>query len=353
MADRLAIAPADEALTFARAEIDGRHRLILVSAYENGGVSGVDLTAALEPAMDDPIDAYAAHGYDGLAAFASAGGEQVSVPLAQLALPVRLAGLHIATGTNFPEHAQESTVKDGPFLFPKDVQPTPFDAAVSAGGGLLDYEAELCFVTLADVDLETAPERAGLLLCNDYTDRARLMRHVDPRDITSGKGFTTGKSAPGFLPVGNLFVIPRDLRAFAASVELRLYRNGEIRQSARQSEAIWDFDEVLRQTRGRKATLWAHEGREVGLPIESGRIPARTGILGGTPEGTIFQGVKPATMMRGFLDWIAGGWSRPPTHWVIERYVAQATAARRYLQPGERVRIAVERLGEIDNRIVD
>ena len=340
------IAPVAEALTFARAEGGDGPSLILVSSYVNGTVSGIDVTEAL--GTDDPVDAYRSHGYDVLAALT---GAIVSVPVAELSLPARLTASHIAVGTNFPEHAEEATVTDGPFLFPKEVVPTRFNAEIPAGDALLDYEVELCFVVLEAIDPDAPPARAGLMLCNDVTDRAALMRHVDPNDVTSGKGFTTGKSAPGFLPVGNLFVIPRDLRAFAAAVELRLYRNGELKQSARQSEAIWDFDELLRQTKARESTIWAYDGRMVGLPLVDGRVPARTALLAGTPDGTIFKGIDKSAMALGAWDWIAGGWDQPVTAHVVERQIAKERAAKRYLQPGERVRIAVGFLGEIDSTI--
>ncbi|HEY4344303.1 MAG TPA: fumarylacetoacetate hydrolase family protein [Parvibaculum sp.] len=352
MEKSIAIAPVREALTFARIEERDGHRLVLVSKYENDEVTGVDVTAHLGMGIDDPIGAYASYGYDVLAAL-SLSRETVSLPVSNLALPVDLTASHIATGTNFPEHGKESSVTDGPFLFPKEVRPTAFNAQVSAGGGLLDYEAELCFVALSDIAVDETPEKVGLLLCNDYTDRAKLMRHIDPRDVTSGKGFTTGKSAPGFLPVGNLFVIPRDLRAFAAAIQLRLYRNAALKQSARQSEAIWDFDEVLRQARSRRATAWDYEGRHVSLPLKNGCVPIRTGFLGGTPDGTIFRGVNKSAMLLGVLEWLAGGWNRPLLHRIIERHIAQELSRKCYLQPGDRVHIAVDYLGEIDSLIVE
>ena len=352
MKKSIAISHVREALTFARIENGDRHRLILVSQYEGGEVTGVDVTELLGADMDDPIDAYAAHGYDFLAALALS-LETVTHPVSNLVLPVRLNASHIATGTNFPEHGREASVTDGPFLFPKEVRPTAFNVPVSAGDSLLDYEAELCFVALDDMALDTPPERAGLLLCNDYTDRARLMRHIDPRDVTSGTGFTTGKSAAGFLPVGNLFVIPRDMRAFAAAVELRLRRNGDLKQSARQSDAIWDFDEILRRTKARAGAVWDFEGRSVRLPLADEAIPARTGLLGGTPDGTIFRGVNRSAMLLGLWDWLGCGRRGPLTRKVIERHIAQERRTKRYLQPGERVHIAVDHLGEIDTLIVD
>ncbi|MEQ8268627.1 MAG: fumarylacetoacetate hydrolase family protein [Parvibaculum sp.] len=348
------IAPVAEALTFARVEEDGHHRLLLVSSYEKGVVTGVDVTAAAGAA--DPIDAYGRHGYEALAALAAGTSERL--PVARLGLPADLTASHIAVGTNFPEHAKEATVTEGPFLFPKEVVPTAFDADVPAGEALLDYEVELCFVALAPVDLNgkldgRAPERMGLMLCNDVTDRAALMRNVDPADVTSGKGFTTGKSAPGFLPVGNLFVIPRELRPFAEAVELRLWRNGELKQSATQSEAIWDFDELLRQTKAREGTAWEFQGRQVSLPAKGGTTPARTAILAGTPDGTVFRGVNKSAMALGLWDFVAGGWDKPLTAHVVERHIAQEKASGAYLKPGERVQIAVRYLGEIDSLIAE
>lgn len=334
------IAPRDTALTFARTR---DRRLVLVSSYAGGRVNGIELDG------DDPITAYGTHGYDALA---SMDGREVTVPLAELGLPVELAASHIAVGTNFPAHAEEATVEDGPFLFPKEVEPTPFDAPVAMGDALLDYEVELCFVALEDFDVTAPPERTGLILCNDVTDRAKLMRHIDPRDVTSGKGFTTGKSAPGYMPVGNLFVIPRHMRAFAGAVELRLWRDARLVQSARQSLAIWDFDEMLRQSAARADVTWDYEGRQVSLPVRDGKVPARTGVLGGTPDGTVFKGIDRAAMLRGALDWLAGGWSKPVPHWVVERQIALSQRARSYLQPGERMRIHVEGMGELDNPVI-
>ena len=108
------IAPAGAALTFARAGDGDGARLILVSVYADGKVSGIDVTAAA--GSDDPITAYGTHGYDGLAALS---GAPIEVALADLTLPARLGASHVAAGTNFPEHGKEATVTDGPFLFPK------------------------------------------------------------------------------------------------------------------------------------------------------------------------------------------------------------------------------------------
>jgi len=349
----VAIAPLDEALTFARVGTVEQPRVIAVTEYAGGAVSGIDLSTLLGRPVGDPIEVVEREGWESLrgriaAAPASAA---VRVPVGELIIPVDLGDHHVAAGTNYPEHAGEAEVEDGPFLFAKLVEPTGPRAPVAAGEALLDYEVELAFVPFAPI-IEGAPlPTIGLVLSNDYTDRATLLRHVDPWNPTSGKGFTTGKSAPGFLPIGDLFVVPRDLRAFAAALELRLWVNGGPRQQARVAEQIWDVDRLLAETWARRDVTWEHRGEQISLLAPNGTIPARSLILSGTPGGTVFQGVGWGTRLRGLRGWVSGGWSQPLTDAVMETYIRDARAAKRYLQPGDRVTIRVERMGVIDNPI--
>jgi 2-keto-4-pentenoate hydratase/2-oxohepta-3-ene-1,7-dioic acid hydratase in catechol pathway len=192
----------------------------------------------------------------------------------------------------------------------------------------------------------------GIVLCNDYTDRATLLRHVDPWDPASGIGFTTGKSFPGYLPVGDLFVVPRDFRRFGADLELRLWVNGELRQRAYVREHVWDVDEIVAQTRARRDTSWEHHGTRVALPGADEPVPERTLIMAGTPAGTVFRGIGLGTRLTGAATWLFGGWSQPIARQVIETYIRDAHASRGYLQPGDRVVIHVDRLGIIANDIV-
>ncbi len=350
----IAIAPLEEALTFARIQADGGIQLLAVSKAENNEVTAVNLTKELGPEYTDPIAAFNGFGYDALqariaAAFAHA---SATVPLESLILPVDLTSAHVAAGTNFAEHAEESEVEDGPFLFAKLVEPTPFRAPVSAGDALLDYEVEVAFVTLNDTPLPGTPKHMGLIAVNDFTNRAALLRHVNPDDVTSGDGFTTGKSAPGYLPVGNLFVIPRDLEAFASALNLRLAVNEELRQQANMTLAIWDIAELLRQTDARKDARWDYNGETAQLPVVNGAIPARTLILAGTPAGTVFDGIPKSAMASGLLHWVAGGWGKPVTDHVIESYIATEKKNDRYLKPGDTVSIHIDRLGTLTTEII-
>jgi len=292
----------------------------------------------------------------GRAALASAvmsGAESFQCLAEQLVQPIDLASAHIAVGTNYKEHAQESAVTGSPFLFPKLVSPTGPWADIPAGKGLLDFEVELCLVPMTRLAPD-GPVIGGLILGNDVTDRAVLMRGVDPRDPQSGRGFTDGKSAPGYLPVGDLFVAPEDLSAFLSGLTLQLSVNGVERQRAPVTEWIWDLEEIIRQARLKRNTVWAWREGEVRLAIaDDGAIPARTLIMAGTPAGTMFQGVPGKDRLQGLVRWILSGFRGGPVPHVIDAYIVRSTSEKTFLQPGDEVTITVDRLGRLANRVVN
>jgi 2-keto-4-pentenoate hydratase/2-oxohepta-3-ene-1,7-dioic acid hydratase in catechol pathway len=269
-----------------------------------------------------------------------------------LAMPVDLGSHHVAAGTNYPEHAGEAGVENGPFLFAKLVTPTAPRASVSVGHALLDYEVELAWVALDDIRDGTAPAEMGVILCNDYTDRETLLEHIDVWNVESGKGFTTGKSFPGYLPVGDLFVIPRDHRAFAAAREIALDVNGVTRQRSHVSAQVWAIDQLLAETRTRREQRWEHRGSEVALLADGDVLRARTLILSGTPAGTVFQDIGLTHKAKGVAAWILGGWNEPIANRVIDAYTVDPSVRALYLKPGDRVTIHADGLGVIDNQIV-
>jgi 2,4-didehydro-3-deoxy-L-rhamnonate hydrolase len=351
--EKVDIAPPEEALTFARARGSSGPRVLLVTAYENGSIRGVDLTTALEREVTDPIRIFEELGYDRLLEVlqSATSASQATVPASQLVMPVDLGDHHVAAATNFPEHAGDAGVEDGPFLFAKLVAPTGPHDPVPAGDGLLDYEVEVAWVTLAPLRPGDEPPYFGLVLCNDFTDRETLLHHVDPWDVESGAGFTTGKSFPGFLPIGDLFVVPRDPRRFALDLDLELYVNGALRQRSKASEMVWDLDEIVARTWAWKERRWDHRGAQVSLLPEPDAIPARTLLLSGTPHGTVFAGLAPRHYLFGLTSWLAGGWNESVPQRVIAEYVDDARSSGAYLQPGDRVEIHVDRMGVVRNRI--
>ncbi len=355
LAATVAIAPVDKALTFARVDVDAGHRVLLVQRYESEEIEAIDLAIALDiEEASDPIDIYQRYGYQALAQLATIAphGARVRVSTEKLTVPVDLGSHHVAAGTNYPEHAGESGVEDGPFLFAKLVTPTPSRASVAAHNALLDYEVELAWVALDDIRDGTPPDQMGSILCNDYTDRATLLRHVDPWDVASGKGFTTGKSFPGFLPVGDLFVIPRDYRKLAESRVLRLDVNGEPRQRAPVSEHVWDIDRLFAETWKRKDVRWENGDEQVALLGDGDVLPARTLVMAGTPAGTVFQNVGWSHQFKGAMSWVLGFFSGPIAAPVIESYIDDPEVRASYLKADDRVTIRVDYLGTIDNLIV-
>ena len=350
MSNSIKIAPITEALTFARTD---EGRILAVTAYIDGQISGVDLSHLKTRPVDDPIDLMVSLGRDALASAVMSGTESFQCLADELVQPINLAGAHIAVGTNYKEHAQESAVTGSPFLFPKLVSPTGPWAEIPAGKGMLDFEVELCLVPMTRL----APDKpviGGLILGNDVTDRAVLMRGVDPKDPQSGKGFTDGKSAAGYLPVGDLFVAPVDLSAFLSGLTLQLSVNGVERQRAPVTDWIWDLDEIIRQARLKRKTVWAWREGEARLAFaDDGAIPARTLIMAGTPAGTVFQGVPGKDRLQGLIRWILSGFRGGPVPHVVDAYVARNISEKTFLQPGDKVTITVDRLGRLDNRVVN
>ncbi len=350
----VSIADPKQALTFARIQAHGQKRIIAVQKYVDGIVRGIDLSVLLKRDEEDPIRLFLALGYDPLSTtIANAASiTKIAVPADKLIIPVELNDHHIAAGTNFPEHADETTVERGPFLFPKRVKPTgPYDP-VQAGDALLDYEVELAYVSLSPIIEGSKPKYMGLILCNDFTDRATLLRNIDVKNVESGKGFATGKSFPGYLPIGNLFVIPRDFRSFSKEIELRLYVNYALRQKSKVHTMIWDFDKMLTEIWDRRGSAWQYQNEIVSLLPEDGLIRERTLILSGTPSGTIFRGLGVGSKIEGFWDWLTGNRDDSLPTYVIEAYIKDARADGIYLQPEDQVLIYVDFMGVVHNKVI-
>lgn len=337
------IAPLADALTFARYTEAGRTRVIRVERYADGFVTGT----ALDGLGDgDPVTLYQRHGYT---AIARATGTGVRVPDSRLDVPFDGTGSQIAIGGNYPAHNTETSLTES-FLFPKLNEPGRFDAAVSASDGLLDYEVELGFVTLGPVTEDTRPAAVGLVLASDYTDRATLLREADLRNVTSGKGFPNAKSKPGYMPVGNLFVIPADVRSFYRKLDLRLYVNGQLRQVAPPGKMIWDMDEITKRSIAHDGRRWAFGSGERTLPIANRTIAPRTIILSGTTDGVVFRPPSTRQKMLGGLEVVLPPW-RGVRQKLVEPTIREAKADRRFLQPGDEVVEHADRLGVIRNRI--
>jgi 2-keto-4-pentenoate hydratase/2-oxohepta-3-ene-1,7-dioic acid hydratase in catechol pathway len=343
----LPLAARTEALTFARFMQGGELRLLLVEALRDDRVSGIDLQQRLPGSTADPVDLFNQHGYEALSHL---DGPVVSVDVSALVLPFTGTDNQIAVGINYPAHGVESDVSES-FLFPKRTLATPFRSGVPVRGHLLDYELELGFVLLQDLSREHEPDHVGLVLASDYTDRAELARRVRLTDVSSGDGFTQGKSPAGFMPVGNLLVIPKDYQNFYRQLDLRLWHNGSLRQAARPVEMSWNINRILQETFARAGRRWQWQDQLVALPVVNDRIPARTMILSGTPDGVIYRKPSPRQLFVGLSEMVFTlQWTN--LHAVIEPFLREEYRSGRYLAAGDVVQMRADRLGMISNTIV-
>jgi len=344
---RLEIAPRGEALTFARFRHGDEAHLLLVTGFGDRQVSGIDIQQGWPGSASDPISLFNATGYSTLEKLS---GTPISIDVKDLLLPFSGTDNQIAVGINYPAHSEETSVDDS-FLFPKRTTATTHVASVEARDYLLDYEIELGFVLLNDLGRDELPKFMGLVLSSDYTDRAALMRHANLRDVSSGDGFTRGKSERGFMPTGNLFVIPKDYLRFYKTLKLELWYNGEKRQEANPSELTWDIQRIFVESFAREARSWMWKGEHVSLPMKDGRILERTLFLSGTPGGVIYQKPTPRQMFLGVSElFFSLDWSRLQT--VVEPFLREEYRSGRYLKPGDLVQMKADRLGTMSNRIV-
>jgi 2-keto-4-pentenoate hydratase/2-oxohepta-3-ene-1,7-dioic acid hydratase in catechol pathway len=302
------ILPVSEALTFARTT-DGS--LLLVVGADRDSVDAIDLSAVLDPSVTDPsanapsanapsanapLALLRSFGYQALAA--AAGHTSRQVPLAQLGMPFDPAYPHIAAGTNFRAHAEEVGLDDGPFLFPKLTRATAWNAPVPARSRL-DYEAELCAVTLGAYTQDD-PAPLGFVLCNDFTDRWSLLTEIDLGTPMGQTGFPDAKGGPGMLPIGPFLVVPRDDAGFHESLEMGLAVAGELRQRDSAGLMIWSAHEIARNALGNCETDFVSAAGNHRL-TPCAAIPEATLLLTGTPAGVAFHYLniwRPASYLR-------------------------------------------------------
>lgn len=281
----------------------------------------------------------------------------------------------VAAGLNYAAHAEEAGGGDI-FLFPKPVEPTrPYGPVVRhADVTLLDYEVELAFVLLEDVDLRALPTRKEFLarsaffVTNEISDREPIIREAALSG--PGTGFVKGKGRAGFLPSGPWMV--RGTELFAAleacgadGLGLRLeVDEGDgfrIRQQASTAAMILDPMDLLAalaaelESAGLRTSMPVlREGEQYFYPMavgeEAPRLPAGSVILTGTPEGVAVATPDPiALTLRGILR------LQSPFAQFLAEEKARAEAAEPggYLAPGDRVRASIDGLGSQVVEIVD
>jgi len=274
----------------------------------------------------------------------------------------------IGAGLNYRLHREEvGLAPEDLLLFPKPVPPTGAYAPVARGARiatwpaqpvvLLDYEVELGFVLLEDVDLRAPlPPRDALLrstaffTANDVSDREPIMH--DPET-----GYARGKSRPGYLPIGPWLVRGDALdpkaggagsRELTLSVAVREVDGTDTVRQAEQSTSMIHGPRAIlgalaaRYRRADDPCMRDADGMPRHLHDGRGVVPAGSIVLTGTPGGTAVQ--APGVMARARL-FVLGGFSVDGAR---ARFVEEnrGDAPRLgYLEPGERVDTRVVGLG--------
>ena len=268
-----------------------------------GAVDGdavVDLAAAV-PALPRDMIGFLSAGAPALAAARGAiASAKARIPLADVRLdaPVPRPGKFLAIGLNYADHVAESGMEKPwvPVFFNKQATCVVGPSAavhLPRASSLLDYEGELAFVIgrrCRHVPRDRAAEViAGYTVVNDVSVRDWQLRTPT---MTMGKSFDTHG------PMGPWLVTPDEV-GDPHALELRTWVNGELRQHSNTKQLIFDcFAQV--------------EHLSTAFTLEPGDV-----ITTGTPAGV-------------------GGAMKPP----------------RFLVAGDVVRIEIERIGTLENRVV-
>jgi 2-keto-4-pentenoate hydratase/2-oxohepta-3-ene-1,7-dioic acid hydratase in catechol pathway len=270
----------------------------------------------------------------------------------------------VSTGLNYAAHAEEAGGGDV-FLFPKPAAPTRPYARVHAPAGvtLLDYEVELAFVLLEDVDPFAPPTREELLaksaffLSNDVSDREAIVRNAALSG--PGTGFAEGKGQPGFFPAGpwlvrgsELFAAVEACGAEGLGLQLHVGSEAEPRQAANTTRMILQPEQLIARIgswireHGRRSTMhFERAGVERFYPLAVGEaaplLTAGSIVQTGTPEGVALNAPSPlGVTLRGLAN-LRG----PFEQFLVEEKARVAEGGTRYLAPGDRVRASIDGLG--------
>lgn len=348
------IKPPEDALTISRVYHDGKVHTLAVLEDDGERVTGVDLSAALKRYDLHSFDVIKDVGFDEVVKLVRTSSERFVVKYEDL-LPSVAGDQHLAIGINYPEHGKE-TGQVRPFMFPKYVNTDPAIHQLNyTNGWLLDHEVELGIVfpsavcTVADLN----HMMIGFLVVNDFTDRATLMRKMDSKNVTGGKGFPDAKSKNGFLPTGPYMVIPRDWRAFVTELKLQLSVNGKVRQDGAAKDMVWNIDKIVEQSlaaRGEKKSFY--QDKMVGL-FEGDCIPANSIIITGTPAGVVFNAPTKGFIFGTVTKYIfTGGFFQAKMHpYILRQYLKKEMENPRYLKPGDHIESSISFLGSIKTNV--
>lgn len=355
------LAPLEQAITLAQHQDQAdsnRVRTMVVLEMKENVVVGVDLENLGAVRTSDPFEAMASADISPLVSGDGSDLEKSSIEIRKL-LPSGPGGEnHIGTGTNFPEHAEE-TNSHSVFQFPKFGTASSSRTELHAKTGiLLDYEVELCMRFDRDI---AAPEQfdeavKGIFLCGDFTNRNALIMLADPDNLDSGHGFSDAKSGPDRFPTGPFLVIPNDWKTFVSDLRMTTSVNGANRQDARGREMTLDFRQLVHKAfTDMDAPRFLYRDEYVRL-TPNGTIPSSMALMSGTSEGTIFTPPSRGDLIEAVLVYVARGGPLSGDEFLEsarQTFISNELAGSHFLKPGDIVRHASNYLGDIEVRVVD
>ncbi|MGH8989540.1 MAG: fumarylacetoacetate hydrolase family protein [Acidimicrobiales bacterium] len=275
-----------------------------MTRQRTGVVDGDVLVDLTDPSIGLPGDMTALLGlgdeaWERAATAPAASARRWGLEQVQLLAPVTLPPKILAIGMNYRAHVEEmgGSIPEHQYWFNKQrtaVTGPSSDIYVPAVSTHVDYEGELGIVIRRRAKGVTARRWldaiAGFTVVND----------VSVRDWQAhSPTFTMGKSFDTHCPLGPWIVTPDEV-GDVRTLRIRTWVNGELRQDATTEDLIFGPDEMI-------------EYLTTVFPLEPGDV-----LLTGTPSGV-------------------GAGSRP----------------QRWLRSGDVVRIEVERVGILENRVVD
>jgi 2-keto-4-pentenoate hydratase/2-oxohepta-3-ene-1,7-dioic acid hydratase in catechol pathway len=197
-------------------------------------------------------------------------GQKIALDMTCLLAPVTPSKV-VLVGLNYREHVKESqsasAVPDEPVIFMK-----PSTAVIGPNDEIpcysfldrIDYEGELAAVIGGKLfrsgESDTRDAIFGYTCLNDVT-----ARHLQKKDVQ----WTRAKSFDGFCPIGPWIatgIDPLDLK-------IETHLNGELRQSGRSAEQVWNIFELVRFISG-AMTLLPGDVVSTGTPRGVGPLKA-------------------------------------------------------------------------------
>jgi 2-keto-4-pentenoate hydratase/2-oxohepta-3-ene-1,7-dioic acid hydratase in catechol pathway len=240
------------------------------------------------------------------------------LPLAKTKLlaPVRFPSAIYCAGANYADHAAAMAAREGnpppadpheqglkPWHFIKATRTIADPGAsvkISGYANSMDWEIELCAVIgrpAKDVTLDKALSYvAGYTVSNDLSARDRGRRPPVPATSPFKMDWTKHKTFEGSCPLGP-WIVPASDVGDPQNLGLKLWVNGQLKQDSNTSKMLFSLAEQIEQL-------------SINMTLHPGDL-----ILTGTPSGT---GAESGT----------------------------------FLKPGDTVKLWIEKIGEIENKMV-